>query len=496
MPAGCSSASAQLLEALAQLQGTGDVALGVKQRSLTQHSSFYDVKCEPGFQCASKVGLFGANHDGPFKPGLSGELTTRYNDAYEIGCPARGVSSGAGNCEDDGKGNSHLCWSTHRFEAGPKSPCDSDDKCMCVKTSTPTGSGKGARHVEVEKGDAMISGTYDVQPPPKCRECAQHDCNQKECDACKNCEYTSKVLAGRTTKGCFEKPEFANVLADRAKAHDGRTFIAGVTPVKKTLTVIPHYRLWDPSEGLEGDSESGDHESTSVIPGSKVPYELHSEPMSRKAWIEGYKKAAPQVQRMMDLIEHNAKNEWGPNANRMDCDGTGSGESIERKIEKIVSAQQMCKEMQSTAYSIAQGVKFDEKSNDVPVHCQIGAGGVCDALNCYTGDIDFDHAFGQLRARQRQCLKAQEVLNKEEAQRGAPPSGDNLHQSAGKLDPKQAEESHQNAKMPAHALIQSTKAEAMPSPLLLLAMAENLRSSQQRRRDRPEVLGDFLCAAA
>eukprot|EP00418_Pyrodinium_bahamense_P044577 CAMPEP_0179192574 /NCGR_PEP_ID=MMETSP0796-20121207/95685_1 /TAXON_ID=73915 /ORGANISM="Pyrodinium bahamense, Strain pbaha01" /LENGTH=71 /DNA_ID=CAMNT_0020896859 /DNA_START=69 /DNA_END=280 /DNA_ORIENTATION=+ len=54
-------------------------------------ANFYDVKCAPGFQCVSKVAVFGLNHSGAYEKPPVVEVEPRFREAYETGCPARGT---------------------------------------------------------------------------------------------------------------------------------------------------------------------------------------------------------------------------------------------------------------------------------------------------------------------------------------------------------------------------------------------------------------------
>merc|ERR1719433_945655 len=168
-------------------------------------ASFYDVKCAQGFQCVSKVENFGLNHNGVYEPPKALDIAPRFKEAYELGCPARGAVSGGGECRDNGEGGASKCYSTRRFEAGPQMPCDLEDKCLCVRMSVANGSPGNRKNLDIQDGLATAEAQYVVQPPVKCDECAQHSCDQKECEACESCEYTTKVLDGRKTLGCFDR---------------------------------------------------------------------------------------------------------------------------------------------------------------------------------------------------------------------------------------------------------------------------------------------------
>ncbi|CAK0881895.1 unnamed protein product [Prorocentrum cordatum] len=127
MPAG--AASAALLPSFALGRQVGATAAGVP-------ASLYQVSCSPGFQCISKVESFGQGHDGQFAgpPGSAeaAKMGRALKGAWEVGCPARGQMSGAGECkEPSGSSTSGMCFATGRYEVAA-SACE-PGLCKCAK---------------------------------------------------------------------------------------------------------------------------------------------------------------------------------------------------------------------------------------------------------------------------------------------------------------------------------------------------------------------------
>ncbi|CAE7203568.1 RE1 [Symbiodinium sp. CCMP2592] len=242
-------------------------------------SALYDVKCDPGFRCVSKVSDFGLHHDGNYRAEDLGKdaIAARYNSAYEVGCPARGTSHALGECTDVGLGPQFYCWSPQRFEAGETAPCGAEDsgKCLCVRNTSNAGDTLDKevpnQHAQVKEGEDLQTGMWPVETYKqlKCRECSQHDQSQEDCLACApKCDYGTKELSGIKITGCFnsekyafDKKEAEKQAAERLKeatkdAPQGEAAVkqelqayeTKETPEteSKRLSVIPHYRLWDP----------------------------------------------------------------------------------------------------------------------------------------------------------------------------------------------------------------------------------------------------------
>lgn len=405
------------------------------------HTSFYDVKCAAGFRCVSKVGIFGLGHDGPYKKPPVQDLQSRFLQTYEWGCPARGAVSDAGECRDEGKGTTSMCYSAVRYEAGPQTPCGTGDNCFCMKANSSSGTG-GERHKHAESidGDEVATGKYPVLSPAKCEECAQHDCDQRQCDQCQGCEHATKTIAGRKTTGCFATDGGKEEKA-RKESRDGRKYLPFAEASEQDIAVIPHYDLWNP----------GDNERVQGTPGEKfrepMPYQSHKEPLSRKAWREEYKQAAPRVQRLLDQLVKKTKGSWArlneatgtPSSQHLDCFdfGTSGGGDVTGKMERVQAVQRACQHMQDVARSIAKGAQFAAKTDDdVPVNCvqSNAGGGDCGMLNCYSADQGLKHAMRALQARNKQCRLAREYLEKEEAKNGPAPAGARERVTAGRVD--------------------------------------------------------------
>mmetsp|Transcript_8513 Transcript_8513/g.26475 ORF Transcript_8513/g.26475 Transcript_8513/m.26475 type:complete len:463 (+) Transcript_8513:83-1471(+) len=392
-------------------------------------SSYYEVKCAQGFRCISKVGVFGVGHDGAYHKPSVPDLKSRFREAYEWGCPARGSMTAAGECRDDGRGATSMCFSAVRYEAGPKAPCGTGDDCLCIKAGTPSGGwGPGHRHSDVLDGEELLTGGYAVQPPAKCEECAQHDCDERQCNECSGCEYTAKTIAGRKTRGCFEL-DGGSARREREESRAGRAYAPGRAPLRELL-VLPHYDLWQPWPGR-----------------TRTPYEAPREPLSRRAWREAYKHAAPRLQRLLDRLVRQAREAWAaqdeatgaPSGQRLDCFHASArgGDDIDGKLERLQAVQAACREMQETARRIARGAPFADKAEDgAPVNCVMSdtGGGDCGALNCYTSDEGLAQALRALRARNRLCHLAHEYLGQEEARQGPAPEGSREPATAGRLE--------------------------------------------------------------
>ena len=62
--------------------------------------------------------VFGRHHDGVYEKPDVEALPPSLEEAYEVGCPARGKLTADGLCQDDGSGAGDLCYSATRYEAG------------------------------------------------------------------------------------------------------------------------------------------------------------------------------------------------------------------------------------------------------------------------------------------------------------------------------------------------------------------------------------------
>ncbi|CAJ1381700.1 unnamed protein product [Effrenium voratum] len=70
----------------------------------------------------------------------------------------------------------------------------------------------------------------------------------------------------------------------------------------KRLSIIPHYRIWDPKEHDDlGDLKQPRAESGGFFKGEKLPWEGKEHFLSGHAWIEEFTRAAPHVQQLLEI---------------------------------------------------------------------------------------------------------------------------------------------------------------------------------------------------
>jgi len=404
-------------------------------------SAFVDIRCHEGFHCVSAVDVFGINHDGPYMGLPRGDeymgLPKGYRGAYEDGCPARGEMTQSNDCRDFGKGPVNHCWSDTRYESGADSPCKDPTMCMCVKggsngtsvqvqgdKETPNKSGESIMGVD------LYHKKYLVQPEPTCQECASLNCDRTACNACKNCEYGTKTLAGRTSTGCYSIDSGAAMRDRKTKFKGGRMYLydgmEGISSkqTEQDLVVIPHYRLWRPGSLRMGAEVGGTPEaSSSEVKGGhfihilRFPYEDRGETLGKEKWTESYKEAAPEIQRTIDLSVDSMK-EWGPKANDIDCTQDVTG-----RITKFNIFRRECRRMQSLEAHLAPSTPFESKVPDdngsyIPVRCIMGGQGMCQRLNCYADDAELIKSADQMKERAETCHKASGILSAEEAVNG------------------------------------------------------------------------------
>eukprot|EP00927_Polykrikos_kofoidii_P052069 TRINITY_DN45837_c0_g1_i1.p1 TRINITY_DN45837_c0_g1~~TRINITY_DN45837_c0_g1_i1.p1 ORF type:complete len:558 (-),score=81.77 TRINITY_DN45837_c0_g1_i1:171-1844(-) len=447
---------------------------GLHDGQVALASSFFEVKCAQGFQCVSKIGAFGEAHDGQFHRGAGvTHLAKHLQDAYESACPARGQMDSGGSCEDDGRQGSAggMCFSPKRFEAGTGTPCGGGDKCMCVRPFTSHGD-KEQRNVStnVIDGKEIYSGHFEVQPMAKCDDCSQHDGDKDMCNRCSNCEFLSKDVkvsgreATRHQDGCFKRSD--GRLGDDLQ----QRFLKGESTQQKLLHIVPHYAIWDPNE------PSG--EQLAATKPTHFPNQNRLKFLGRDSWIHEYKKAAPRVQRMMDLLVMRmlegtgTEGAWSPLA-----DSTGSsgmrradsmrcwtpdkaGDDVTRRLDEFLSSQKACKVMQETANKIARGVMFsagsdscgafswDDQSQVRTCGCHRGAGrdaSMCSALNCYNEREDILNAVEALRQKAQICAGAVAIDISEINENGQRPPGSTEVLMAGTVQqPEVAVDGHDN----------------------------------------------------
>lgn len=431
-------------------------------------TAFYDVKCDPGFHCVSKISDFGQNHDGNFSEKEVGKeaISIRYNGAYEVGCPARGFSFRTGECSDIGQGAKYHCWSSNRFEAGEDQPCGAEDsgKCLCVKSVSndgdPMNKEAPKQASEVKQGEDLTTATWQVETGKqlKCRQCSQHDQSQEDCISCApKCDYGTKNLAGLRITGCFdaEKRAFDKKAAEEQAQERLKEATAtapkGEAAVKKALkdyeskevpeteskqlSIVPHYRIWNPKEREDvGDLKSPKAESGGYFKGQKLPWETSQRYLSARAWIKEFPHAAPQIQHLLDKVFQTLAGK--ADLSQIPCDGQGTGGGMGQLIVGTETAQKSCNDMQQTAETLAKEIKFENEANGQMVHCVMGDGGRCERLNCYTGNEEITRALDKLKVRQQKMCKAvDEMLSQEEKANGEPPpfEGGSLRAKAGAL---------------------------------------------------------------
>lgn len=409
-------------------------------------TSLVDIKCHEGFKCVSAVDVFGRNHNYEYKGLLNGSpVPIRFRGSFEEGCPARGEMTPAGDCRDFGKGPLGFCWSKDRYESGPTSPCKDPSMCMCVKaadngTSTHTSATKAAithKVSESVQGAELQTRTYWTQPEAQCEECASHNCSRESCNKCHNCEYGTKTSMGRTAKGCYDR-DYGVARRDRVAATDGRKYLfkdmdgLDSTQEEQKLVVIPHFPLWDPGDarmdtevvGQEGDPSNN----------LQFPYQSRREPLSREAWIDAYKQAAPRIQRVLDMQADNVK-EWGPKANDIDCT-----QDIQGRVEKIRLFRRECRKHQGLVDKLAPDTPFESNVPDgsggfIPVKCEKGGQGMCQSLNCYSDDADLIKGITQMHERAKTCRVAMGILVAEEEQNGpVSPEAEITARTGGRLE--------------------------------------------------------------
>eukprot|EP00929_Paragymnodinium_shiwhaense_P002344 TRINITY_DN102571_c0_g1_i1.p1 TRINITY_DN102571_c0_g1~~TRINITY_DN102571_c0_g1_i1.p1 ORF type:complete len:702 (+),score=199.40 TRINITY_DN102571_c0_g1_i1:64-2169(+) len=404
-------------------------------------TAFYEVQCAQGFKCVSKLDVFGVGHDGNFKKADTADLPARLLNAYEWGCPAAGeVNESSGLCEGPGTDGGY-CYSSKRYEAGPGTPCDSDDKCFCIKPTTATGNPADDKSRDVIKGEELQYGTFNVQPVAKCDSCDTYNCDRDSCNACPGCEYTTKTVElpdptdpdGTTTYvrkqlGCFDSASSKGPGSAKS-GQKALLYLGGQKAVQRDLQIVPHYSLWDPGDPAEDGLPDKN---------LRLPYQSHREPLSREAWLAKYKEAAPNMQKLMDLLAMrlldgtSEVDAWSPKdatgppeADRLvsldNCWTQGNaGDDIAGKLDKFLSVQRVCKRMQETERLLAGGSTFsadkaecgafawDDEKEARRCGCHHGFGkeaGQCKALSCYGDREDVAAAVSALKAKLKSCSK-------------------------------------------------------------------------------------------
>ncbi|CAE7473603.1 unnamed protein product, partial [Symbiodinium sp. CCMP2456] len=224
-------------------------------------TSFWAVKCAPGFTCVSKLTSFPLGHDGVYHhphgiKSMEPSDPDRFRDwlqTYEVGCPARGQMSEAGKCKDNGEPveEQGLCYSTVGFEGGPDAPCQEPDECLCVKAQTPRGKlALGFRNLENEEGKELLSGTYQVQEVTKCGTCEDLSFDRKHCEECQNCEFKTKTMEGELVEGCWPR-DGGSARRKHLHGEAERIYLHDLPAELKDLSIVPHYSAWDPGEKVD-----------------------------------------------------------------------------------------------------------------------------------------------------------------------------------------------------------------------------------------------------
>lgn len=219
-------------------------------------------------------------------------------------------------------------------------------------------------------------------------------------------------MEGERIEGCWPKDGGSN-RRKRLRGEAERIFLHGMPVQLKDLTIVPHYKMWDPSEAFDptGDEDSKEAEDQiSLAPdeGPRMPYQSRREPLSRQTWLALYKEVAPRVQKELDDVVENTINA-GKKAGALGCEhklGKRVGEDIPGMIEKATSIQNACLQMQETANRIAvkdANPGFPQTGSHCTMNDRHSEPGECDSLNCYTTDAKFKKAIAALKKRNEKC---------------------------------------------------------------------------------------------
>ncbi|CAJ1343928.1 unnamed protein product, partial [Effrenium voratum] len=391
---------------------------------LSRPSSFWAVKCAPGFQCVSKLTSFPPGHDGIYhqEHGVKSMEPTdpdRFRDWLQTYEAARGKLSPAGKCKDDGSPAEEqgYCFSASGFEAGPGQPCQEPDECLCVKADSPYGKlSLGHTRLENEEGKELLEGTYQVQEVTKCDVCEDLSFDRRHCEECENCVFKTKTLEGELVEGCWPK-DGGSARRTHLLGKGDRIFLHGMPVEMKDMTIVPHYNMWDPGEAADpvGDEDSREVEdqlATANLQGPRMPYQSRREPLSRDGWLTFYKNVAPRVQQEMDKVAQNTI-EAGEKAGLAACEhklGHRLGADIPGRIEKAAAVQNACLQMQETANRIAVADANTGFARIGGIKCtmndRVSEPGECDYLNCYATNARFKKAILALKKRNDECYEA------------------------------------------------------------------------------------------
>jgi len=417
-------------------------------------TSFWAVKCAPGFTCVSKLTSFPLGHDGVYHhphgiKSMEPSDPDRFRDwlqTYEVGCPARGQMTEAGKCKDNGEPieEQGLCYSTKGFEGGPDAPCQEPDECLCVKAQTPRGKlALGFRNLENEEGKELLSGTYEVQEVTKCGTCEDLSFDRKHCEECQNCEFKTMTMEGELVEGCWPR-DGGSARRKHLHGEAERIYLHDLPAELKDLSIVPHYSAWDPGEKVdpvadEGSHEAADQRALAFQQGTRMPYQSVREPLSRENWIAMYKLTAPRIQGDMDKVV-SAAMEDAAKAKTLRCEernGKHVGEDVPGKLEKAYAVQQACLRMQETANRIAVGDANKGFARIGGIECgrSRGSEGACEYLNCHVADDKFKDALATLKKRNDACYEEWENTAEEDVQTCLPQEAEQVTAPVGAAKP-------------------------------------------------------------
>merc|ERR1712129_620066 len=186
----------------------------------------------------------------------------------------------------------------------------------------------------------------------------------------------------------------------------------------KSLVVLPHYSIWDPSDKPQGPSGIAEGDD----PQYKYPWMSHNERLSREGWLKRYVQAAPQVQEVLDGIMKPMQ-DYYPDVDTGACTSVkklGCLAGIAGKLAQARAVRAACGSLQETEMSIRQSGIATSFPSATPkgkvVDCVMGSS-QCARLNCYKNDQRTKGAVRCLEERLRECkpeVKAEFLSMKKE----------------------------------------------------------------------------------